>query len=244
MAVNIEAYSTFELLNELRRRYSSLSKPEGRYIFLGPPGSGKGTQAANLHLSHSLCHISTGDLLREAANAPTEESKKLRARLEAGDLVSDEVVLDIVQRKIGTSQCKKGFILDGFPRTLKQAEALSDVLTTKNISLDGVIYFDIAEKELESRVCSRRVHPPSGRTYNLLTKPPKVAGVDDITGEPLIQREDDNPTTLHNRYVAYSDKTAPLISFYSKLGLLHTIDGSKSLEEVKSDMYHIVNKEG
>lgn len=206
------------------------TQAERRLIFLGPAGCGKGTQSAVVKEAFKLNHLSTGDMLREAVAAGTDLGKKAKAIMDAGELVSDSIVLGLVEQKI--SSCPNGFILDGFPRTVAQAEGLSELTKKLNTPIDAVILFDIDEDLLLRRVCGRRVHAPSGRVYHIEFNPPKVEGKDDITGEPLIHRKDDNEETFKKRMAVYKSETAPLIDYYTKANLLHRIDASKPTADV------------
>ncbi|CDJ27383.1 adenylate kinase, putative [Eimeria mitis] len=197
--VSLDKVSTTDLLEELKRRYSCLSKPEGRYIFLGAPGSGKGTQSANLQKSHCYCHISTGDMLRDAVAAGTELGQKAKGIMAAGQLVPDDLVLELLSERMRSPECSRGFILDGYPRNQEQANALDKLLESQKQKIDGVVFFDTPEETLVQRVCGRRIHPASGRVYHSIFRPPKVPNKDDVTGEDLIQRKDDNEETLRKR---------------------------------------------
>eukprot|EP00922_Rhytidocystis_sp_ex-Travisia-forbesii_P039041 GHVS01058135.1.p1 GENE.GHVS01058135.1~~GHVS01058135.1.p1 ORF type:complete len:264 (+),score=32.34 GHVS01058135.1:189-980(+) len=236
----LDGFSTLELLSELKRRYSCLSKPEKRFVFVGAPGSGKGTQSSTLEREYCLCHVSTGDLLREAVKEQSKHGLMAKARMDAGELVDDEIVLPMLEEKINTPECRRGFILDGFPRNVNQANSLQSMLSRHNQQLDGVVYFDIEEEELKRRVCGRRVHVPSGRLYHTEFKPPRNPGIDDVTGEPLIHRKDDNELTLRQRMKAFRSETLPLVDYYSRLGLLHQLDAKKPSAEVKADLFAVV----
>ena len=183
-----------------------------KIILLGPPGAGKGTQADVMCKTFSIPHISTGNMLREAAEAKTDLGKKAQALMDAGILVSDEVIVGLVEQRINQQDCQSGFLFDGFPRTIPQAEALIE----RSVEIDFVVEIDVPDEEIISRMSGRRMHPGSGRNYHIEFNPPKIADIDDETGEPLVQREDDNPETVKDRLEVYSNQTLPLIEFYSE----------------------------
>jgi len=184
-----------------------------RVILLGAPGAGKGTQAQFICKHFNIPQISTGDMLRAAVAAGTELGKQAKAVMESGGLVSDDIILGIVKERIQQADCANGFLFDGFPRTIPQAQALVD----QGIDLDAVVEIDVADQEIINRLSGRRVHPASGRVYHVVYNPPKKADADDVTGEPLIQREDDSEATVRNRLKVYHDQTKPLIDFYRKM---------------------------
>ncbi|OEH78589.1 putative adenylate kinase [Cyclospora cayetanensis] len=239
---SLEKVPTNDLLEELKRRCNCLSKPEGRYVFLGAPGSGKGTQSSSLRHSHCYCHISTGDMLREAVDAGTDLGKKAKEIMAAGQLVPDDLVLSLLAERMRSSECARGFILDGYPRNQQQAEALDKLLEAQKQKLDGVVYFDTPEDTLVQRISGRRVHPASGRVYHTVFHPPKVPGKDDVTGEDLIQRKDDNEETLRRRLHVFNQQTLPLVQRYEKRGLLQRIDGSLPATSVNSQLYAFIQK--
>ena len=183
-----------------------------KIILLGPPGAGKGTQADVICKTFSIPHISTGNMLREAAEAKTDLGMKAQALMDAGILVSDEVIVGLVEQRINQQDCQSGFLFDGFPRTIPQAEALIE----RSVEIDFVVEIDVPDEEIIIRMSGRRMHPGSGRNYHTEFNPPKIADVDDETGEPLVQREDDNPETVKDRLEVYSNQTLPLIKFYSE----------------------------
>ncbi|ANQ07681.1 Adenylate kinase 2 [Plasmodium coatneyi] len=233
MSDNLEKFSTIDLLNELKRRYSCLNKPDGRYIFLGAPGSGKGTQSLNLKKSHCYCHLSTGDLLREAAEKKNDLGNKIRNIINEGKLVDDDVVLTLVDDKLKSPQCKKGFILDGYPRNVKQAEDLNKLLQTNQMKLNGVFYFNVPDDVLVKRISGRLIHKPSGRIYHKIFNPPKTPFKDDITNEPLIQREDDNEEVLKKRLNVFKSETTPLINYYKSKNLLINLDATQPANDLE-----------
>lgn len=202
-------------------------------ILLGPPGAGKGTQAQELVAKRGLIQLSTGDMLRAAVKAGTDIGKKAKAVMDAGKLVSDDIVIGIIAERIDQPDCKDGFILDGFPRTLKQAAALEELLTQKGKSLDAVIEIKVDDEVLVDRVSGRYTCTKCGAGYHDRNKRPKVEGVCDVCGNTeFTRRADDNAETVRNRLMAYYRETAPLIGFYFAKGKLHSVDGMAPIEEV------------
>jgi adenylate kinase len=185
-----------------------------RTIFFGPPGAGKGTQAPRIKEEYCLCHLSTGDMLREAVKNGTEMGLKAKSIMDAGKLVGDDVVAGIVAEAIKGPECAKGFILDGFPRTVNQAKILDSLLKKQNVGIDKVVNLHIDDELLVKRVTGRLVHPASGRTYNKFFNPPKVEGKDDVTGEPLVHRADDTEDKLRTRLNEFHSKTQPVLEYY------------------------------
>jgi len=183
-----------------------------RLILLGPPGAGKGTQANFIHERFGIPQISTGDMLRAAAKAGTPLGKAARKVMDAGQLVSDDIIVGLVQERLRHLDCKNGYLFDGFPRTIPQAEAMRN----SGVDLDFVLEIDVGTDEIIRRLSGRRVHPASGRNYHLTFNPPKLPGKDDITGEPLIQRDDDREETIRKRLDVYQQRTRPLVEYYSE----------------------------
>jgi len=214
MAVQLSGVATIELVKELQRRIYCAEKKETRTVFFGPPGAGKGTQAPRIKEEFCLCHLSTGDMLREAVAAGTEMGKKAKSIMDAGKLVGDDVVVGIVGDAIKKPDCTKGFILDGFPRTVNQAKLLDEILRKDGVQVDRVINLEIDDDLLVKRVTGRLIHPSSGRTYNIYFSPPKTAGIDDVTGEPLIKRGDDTEEKLRTRLNEFHEKTKPVLEYY------------------------------
>ncbi|MFO7782163.1 MAG: adenylate kinase [Spirochaetia bacterium] len=196
-------------------------------IFLGPPGAGKGTMASRLAKDKGIPHISTGDIFRENINNGTDLGKKVKSILDSGELVPDELTVELVKDRLNQDDVSQGFILDGFPRTIPQAEALEDFA-----SIDAVILFTLPDEEIVKRLSGRRVHKPSGRTYHILFSPPKVPGKDDVTGEELIQRGDDSEESIRNRLDVYRKQTQPLVDYYRNKNLLKEVDAGPSPDEV------------
>ena len=184
-----------------------------KIILLGPPGAGKGTQAESICENYGIPHISTGNMLREAVEAGTKLGLEAKSLMDAGILVSDDVIVGLVEERISADDCSEGFLFDGFPRTIPQAEALIE----RDINIDAVVEIDVPDQDIIDRMAGRRMHPASGRNYHIIFNPPKNEGKDDITGEDLILREDDKPETVKDRLKVYADQTSPLVVFYSNL---------------------------
>ncbi|KAF1336398.1 adenylate kinase, partial [Globisporangium splendens] len=229
---SLAAVPTSALLSEIQKRIECASKKERRTIFIGPPGCGKGTQSPVLKDEYCLCHLATGDILRAAVREGTEMGKKAKAAMEAGQLVTDEIVIGIIKDAIKDPECRRGFILDGFPRTVVQAQKLDEMLAEENTQVDKVVNFNVPDSVLVERISGRRVHPASGRSYHTKFNPPKVEGKDDITGEPLIQRKDDNVDTLASRLVAFHQQTQPVIDFYRRQGKLAEVEANTDMARV------------
>ena len=208
-----------------------------KIILLGPPGAGKGTQAEFICNNFSIPHISTGDMLREAIANETATGKIAKEIMDAGNLVPDDVIVSMVKERIKKEDCRNGFLFDGFPRTIPQADALEN----QEIFVNVVLELTLKDELIINRMSGRRVHQPSGRSYHLEFNPPEKDGVDDVTGEPLIQRDDDKPETVKNRLEVYWEQTNPLIVYYRSKSVQTDlkyieIDGSKSMEKVSSQI--------
>ena len=184
-----------------------------RLILLGAPGAGKGTQAQFITEAFGIPQISTGDMLRAAGKAGTELGQKAKSIMDSGGLVSDDIIIGLVKERIKEDDCTKGFLFDGFPRTIPQAQAMVDA----GVDIDHVIEIAVDEEEIVSRLSGRRVHPGSGRVYHVTNNPPKVEGVDDETGEALVQRDDDQEATVRKRLAVYQEQTRPLVDFYGTM---------------------------
>ena len=210
-------------------------------ILLGAPGAGKGTNAKKITSEYHLPHISTGDMFREALRDETELGKLAKSYMDKGLLVPDEVTISLVKERLSKDDCKDGFLLDGFPRNLKQAEALEEIGKEINRPINYVIDINVPEEILKDRITGRRVCKKCGAPYHIKTLKPKVEGVCDICGGELIQRKDDNEEALKVRLDGYHHQTEPLINYYSKKGILHTVDGSKDLKEVMADIDAILD---
>ena len=209
-------------------------------ILLGAPGAGKGTNAKKITSEYHLPHISTGDMFREALRDETELGKLAKSYMDKGLLVPDEVTISLVKERLSKDDCKDGFLLDGFPRNLKQAEALEKIGKEINRPINYVIDINVPEEILKDRITGRRVCKKCGAPYHIKTLKPKVDGVCDICGGELMQRKDDNEEALKVRLDEYHHQTEPLINYYSKKGILHTVDGSKDLKEVMADINAIL----
>ena len=211
-----------------------------RIILLGPPGAGKGTQAQFLLDQFNIPQISTGEMLRAAVKAETALGLQAKAIMESGGLVPDEIMIGLVQDRVAQEDCKNGFLLDGFPRTLAQAAAL----TESGIKIDEVIEIRVDYDEVVHRISGRRIHPASGRTYHVDYQPPKVSNQDDLTGEFLIQRPDDQEATVRNRLKVYEAQTLPLVAYYQNLvnasnadgPHFFAVNGMQSVDKVKAEI--------
>lgn len=211
-------------------------------IIMGLPGAGKGTQAAKIIKKYSIPHISTGDMFRLAMKNDTDLGRQAKAFMDQGELVPDEVTVGIVRERLSQSDAKGGFLLDGFPRTVEQAEALNNIMEELGSQIDQTIYVEVPEEELMNRLTGRRICETCGSTYHLVFNPPKTEGICDLDGGKLYQREDDNPETVQNRLEVNTKQTAPLLDFYKDLGVLATVDGSKDIEEVFEEVDEILNE--
>lgn len=208
-----------------------------RLILLGPPGAGKGTQANYIKEKFGIPQISTGDMLRAAVKAGTPLGLAAKKVMDAGQLVSDDIIIGLVKDRLTQPDCNSGYMFDGFPRTIPQAEAMREA----HVAIDFVLEIDVPDSEIITRMSGRRVHLASGRTYHVIFNPPKVAGTDDVTGESLIQREDDKEETVRNRLEVYHSQTKPLVDYYSKwaaVGDLHApkyrkIAGVGQVDEIR-----------
>ena len=205
-----------------------------RIILLGPPGAGKGTQAKFITETFGIPQISTGDMLRAAIKQGSELGQKVEAVIKAGDLVSDDLIIDLVKQRLKQPDCDKGCIFDGFPRTIPQAEALSEA----GVNIDHVLEIAVPDESIIERMSGRRFHMDSGRSYHTKYNPPKSPGVDDVTGEPIIQREDDQPQVVKDRLDTYHAQTEQLVSFYSDQDSVkfNRVDGTQPIEEVKGQV--------
>lgn len=214
-----------------------------KLILLGAPGVGKGTQAQFVMQRYGIPQISTGDMLRDAVREGSELGQQVKAVMDSGALVTDEIILGLVRNRLAKDDCNNGFLFDGFPRTIPQAEAL----VQQGIDIDHVIEISVPDDLVVSRLTGRRVHLQSGRVYHLTHNPPKVAGKDDLTGEPLIQRDDDSEKTTRERLKVYRNQTAPLVAFYRELAgkpqaslAFHSIDGSGPPEKIRAAIGQIL----
>lgn len=209
-----------------------------RIILLGGPGSGKGTQSQFITEKFGIPQISTGDMLRAAVKAGTPLGIEAKKVMDAGGLVSDDIILGIIQERLAENDCSQGFLLDGFPRTVPQANGLANM----GIDIDHVVEIAVDDEEIVRRMAGRRVHLDSGRTYHLIYNPPKQEGLDDVSGEPLVQRSDDHENIVRDRLSTYHDQTAPLINFYKDVAnkapvKFNTIEGVGSVQDITSKMF-------
>ncbi|KAK4493154.1 hypothetical protein RD792_017994, partial [Penstemon davidsonii] len=235
-SADLEDVPSVDLMTELLRRMKCTSKPDKRLILVGPPGSGKGTQSPIIKDEYCLCHLATGDMLRAAVAAKTPLGIQAKEAMEKGELVSDDLVVGIIDDALKKPSCHKGFILDGFPRTVVQAQKLDEMLEKRGAKVDRVLNFAIDDAILEERITGRWIHPSSGRSYHTKFAPPTVPGVDDVTGEPLIQRKDDTAAVLKSRLEAFHKQTEPVIDYYSKKNIVANLSAEKSPQEVTSEV--------
>ena len=210
-------------------------------IIMGLPGAGKGTQASEIVKKFPIPHISTGDMFRKAIKDETDLGKEAKSYMDRGELVPDEVTVGIVKERISEDDAKKGFLLDGFPRTIDQAESLSQIMSELDREIDAVINIEVPEEELMNRLTGRRICEKCGTTYHLVFNPPKVDGICDIDGGKLYQREDDNPETVSNRLSVNVKQSKPILEYYNNKGVLKNIDGSKDIDEVTNDVIDILD---
>ncbi len=205
-------------------------------VLLGPPGAGKGTQAGKLESAYNLPHISTGDMFRRAINQETALGTKAKEYMDQGKLVPDEIVNGIVKERLAEDDCQAGFILDGFPRTVNQAEELTAILEDLDLDLNAVINIEVGEEEVVARLSARRVCEDCGAAYHLKFDPPQKEGICDQCGGSLYQRDDDQPETIKERLAVYQEQTAPLVDYYQDRDLLVTVNGEQEIEEVFADI--------
>lgn len=214
-----------------------------RIILLGPPGAGKGTQAQFLVDTFGIPQISTGDMLRSAVKAGTALGLKVKSVMDSGGLVTDDIIVDLVKERIARDDCANGFLFDGFPRTIPQAEALVDA----GINIDHVLEIYVPDEEIVKRLSGRRVHPASGRIYHLDHNPPVNPGIDDVTGEALIQRDDDQEATIRRRLDVYHQQTLPLVEFYQQLQnkghavSFSRVNGVGQIADIKQQLLSVLN---
>ena len=217
-----------------------------RLILLGGPGAGKGTQANLIKENYQIPQISTGDMLRAAVKAGTELGRKAKEFMDSGGLVPDDVIIGLVKERIQESDCEKGFLFDGFPRTIPQADAMKEA----GVPIDAVVDINVPDEEIIKRMSGRRAHLASGRTYHIVFNPPKEEGKDDVTGEPLVQRDDDKEETVRKRLEVYHDQTEPLIDYYKnwqssgEAGAPQyvRIEGVGKVEQIRDQVYSALDK--
>ena len=207
-----------------------------KILLIGPPGGGKGTQAKKISSKFNIPQISTGDMLREHVKKMSPLGIQAKEFMDSGELVPDKLILEMMKKKLSNEECKNGYILDGFPRTLPQAEGLDIILNEINSKLNKVIIIEVNDNVIVDRMSGRRVHKNSGRIYHIKFNPPKNDGLDDITNEPLSIRSDDKKETVKNRLEIYHDITKPLINYYSKKDILSTVNGEDQIDNVFSNI--------
>ena len=203
-----------------------------RIILVGPPGAGKGTQAEKIVAKYDVAHISTGDILRANVKAGTELGKKAKSFMDAGGLVPDDVIVGMMRGRLAEDDCKKGFILDGFPRTVPQAEALTALLAEMGLKLDGVVLLDVDDETVVERLCGRRMCKKCGRIFHVSFKPSSKGDICDECGGELYQRDDDKESVIRQRLAVYHSQTAPLVDYYGKAGLLLRVPGAEAGDKV------------
>ncbi|CCE83580.1 Piso0_004160 [Millerozyma farinosa CBS 7064] len=235
-----------ETIGKLQDRIVNLEQKAGivpnipksiRMVLIGPPGAGKGTQAPNLKEKFCACHLATGDMLRAQVAAKSALGVEAKKIMDQGGLVSDEIMVNMIKSELeNNKECQNGFILDGFPRTIPQAEKLDQMLETRKTPLQNAVELKIDDELLVARITGRLVHPASGRSYHKLFNPPKKDMTDDETGEPLVQRSDDNEDSLKKRLVTYHKQTEPIVDYYKKTGIWSGIDASQKPGKVWDDI--------
>lgn len=211
-----------------------------KIIMLGAPGAGKGTQAKQIAAKYQIPHISTGDIFRANIKNGTDLGKKAKEYMDQGQLVPDALTCDLVVDRIAKDDCKNGFVLDGFPRTIPQAECLTNALAEQSQQMDYAIDVAVRDEDIIDRMSGRRACVGCGATYHMITIPPKKEGVCDVCGEALILRDDDQPQTVGKRLQVYHEQTQPLIDYYKNVGILHTVDGTQSMEKVFADISSVL----
>ncbi|KAJ5220890.1 uncharacterized protein N7469_009777 [Penicillium citrinum] len=233
---------------DLENRLVNGDKPKSiteqmRIILMGPPGAGKGTQAPNIKDKYCVCHLATGDMLRSQVAKKTDLGKEAKKIMDQGGLVSDEIMVNMIKSELeNNTECKNGFILDGFPRTVAQAQRLDEMLLARKQKLQHAIELQIDDALLVARITGRLVHPASGRSYHKIFNPPKSDMIDDVTGEPLIQRSDDNADTLTKRLATYHAQTSPVCDYYKTTGIWRGIDASQEPGQVWKSLLGVFQK--
>ncbi|KAI9788787.1 MAG: adenylate kinase [Peltula sp. TS41687] len=216
-----------------------------RMVLMGPPGAGKGTQAPKIREKFCICHLATGDMLRSQVAKKTALGREAKKIMDQGGLVSDEIMVNMIKNELESNKsCTNGFILDGFPRTVPQAERLDSMLAVRGEKLQHAIEMQIDDGLLVSRITGRLIHPASGRSYHKVFNPPREAMKDDVTGEPLIQRSDDNAETLKKRLAVYHQQTTPVVGYYQRTGIWRPIDASQEPGQVWKSLLRVFGEEG
>lgn len=203
-----------------------------RIILIGPPGAGKGTQAASVKAEYGIAHISTGDILRENVRKGTKLGLSAKSYMDAGKLVPDDLIIEMIEERLAAPDCKDGFLLDGFPRTPQQAEALNLLLAKKSLTLDSVVLLEISDEEVLKRLASRRVCSSCGEIYNVITHREKTEGICDVCSGKVIQRDDDKESVIRSRLNVYHEQSAPLVEYYDAKGLLKRVDATGTKDSV------------
>ena len=211
-----------------------------KIIMLGAPGAGKGTQAKKIPEKYQIPHISTGDIFRSNIKEGTELGMKAKAYMDQGGLVPDELTIGMLMDRIQKDDCKNGYVLDGFPRTIPQAESLTNALNERNQKIDYAVNVDVPDENIVNRMSGRRACLSCGATYHIVYKPSKVEGICDVCGDKLVLRDDDKPETVKKRLSVYHDQTQPLIDYYKEAGVLANVDGTQDMEKVFSDIVAVL----
>ncbi|WP_320967853.1 adenylate kinase [Hungatella hathewayi] len=211
-----------------------------KIIMLGAPGAGKGTQAKKIAEKYQIPHISTGDIFRSNIKEGTELGMKAKAYMDQGGLVPDELTIGMLMDRIQKDDCKNGYVLDGFPRTIPQAESLTNALNDRNQKIDYAVNVDVPDENIVNRMSGRRACLSCGATYHIVYKPSKVEGICDVCGDKLVLRDDDKPETVKKRLSVYHDQTQPLIDYYKEAGVLANVDGTQDMEKVFSDIVAVL----
>ena len=211
-----------------------------KIIMLGAPGAGKGTQAKKIAEKYQIPHISTGDIFRSNIKEGTELGMKAKAYMDQGGLVPDELTIGMLMDRIQKDDCKNGYVLDGFPRTIPQAESLTNALNERNQKIDYAVNVDVPDENIVNRMSGRRACLSCGATYHIVYKPSKVEGICDVCGDKLVLRDDDKPETVKKRLSVYHDQTQPLIDYYKEAGVLANVDGTQDMEKVFSDIVAVL----
>lgn len=226
-----------DLFAEVQRRSKCMTIPDMNVIMVGPPGAGKGTQGPIIRDDLCICHRATGDLIRDNIARKTPMGLAVKDIIAKGGLVSDDIVLGLIKNAMSEPECEKGMLLDGFPRTMNQAQELDKLFSAAGRKVDKVVEFKVNDDVLIERIEGRRIHKASGRSYHVKFNPPKVEGKDDLTGEDLIQRPDDNAEALKTRLKLYHEETAPILDYYKQKNVLMTVDAMQKMNNVKTAIH-------